>query len=79
MAVQPPPTRRPASTACSESGETRRVRNRGLAFHTDGSFYAELDVIRPHPKNERLLVEAVNAWGRGRDIRVEPRLMPMVC
>ena len=49
-----------------------------LTFHADGSFYAELDVIRTHPRNGRLFVEAVNAWGRGNEIRAEPRLLPMV-
>lgn len=49
-----------------------------LTFHANGTFYAELDIIRTHPKNEPLFVDAVNAWGRGRDIRAEPRSMPMV-
>jgi hypothetical protein len=49
-----------------------------LTFHPDGSFYAEYDIIRTHPHNGRLFVEAVNAWGRGREIKVEPRVMSMV-
>lgn len=36
------------------------------------------DVIRARPKNDRLFVEAVNAWGRASDLRAEPRLLPMV-
>ena len=35
-------------------------------------------VIRVHPRNDRLFVEAVNAWGRDSQIKVEPRLLPMV-
>jgi len=71
----------PASGLDSLLGEWRDQKGRKqgeLTFHADGSFYAEFDVIRTHPKNDRLFVEAINAWGRGRDIRVEPRLMPMV-
>jgi len=49
-----------------------------LTFHADGTFYAEYDVIRIHPGNGRLFVEAVNAWGRGAEIRVETRLISIV-
>ncbi len=47
-----------------------------MLFHADGSFFAEYDVIRDHPGDPRWFVEAVNAWGRGSDIRSEPRLLP---
>lgn len=49
----------------------------GLVFHQDGSFFVEYDVIRTHPRDDRWFVEAVNAWGRGADIRAEPRLLPV--
>ena len=71
----------PASGQDSLLGEWRDQRGQKqgeLIFHADGSFYAEYDVIRTHPRNGSVFVEAVNAWGRGRDIKVEPRLMPMV-
>jgi hypothetical protein len=71
----------PASGQDSLLGEWRDQQGQKqgeLTFHADGSFYAEYDVIRAHPKNGRLFVEAVNAWGRHSDIRAEPRLMPMV-
>ena len=71
----------PASGEDSLLGEWRDQRGQKLGeltFHADGSFYAEYDVIRVHPGNRRLFVEAVNAWGRGGDIKAEPRLMPMV-
>jgi hypothetical protein len=71
----------PASGQDSLLGEWRdhQGQKQGeLTFHADGSFYAEYDVIRAHPKNGRLFVEAVNAWGRDSDIRAEPRIMPMV-
>jgi hypothetical protein len=49
-----------------------------LLFHTDGSFFAEYDVIRVHPKKPRWFVEAVTAWGRGSIIKSEARLLPVV-
>lgn len=48
-----------------------------ILFHADGSFFAEYDVIKNHPKDARWFVEAVNAWGRGSNIRSEPRLLPI--
>jgi hypothetical protein len=49
----------------------------GLLFHADGSFYAEHDVVRPHPAKRCWFVEAVNAWGKGARIKSEARLLPM--
>jgi hypothetical protein len=49
-----------------------------LLFHADGSFFAEYDVIKVHPRKPRWFVEAVTAWGRGSLIRAEPRLLPVV-
>ena len=71
----------PASGLDSLLGEWRDAKGQKqgeLTFHADGSFYAEYDVIRTHPRSNRWFVEAVSAWGRGSDIRAEPRLMPMV-
>jgi hypothetical protein len=71
----------PASGEDSLLGEWRNQRGQKLGeltFHADGSFYAEYDVIRAHPRNSRLFVEAVNVWGRDRTIKAEPRLLPMV-
>ena len=71
----------PASGQDSLLGEWRDPQGHKqgeLTFHADGSFYAEYDVIRLHPRNDRLFVEAVNAWGRDGRIKVEPRLLPMV-
>ena len=48
-----------------------------LLFHADGSFFVEHDVIKPHPVKSRWFVEAVNAWGRGDNIKAESRLLPM--
>jgi hypothetical protein len=71
----------PASGDESLLGEwfdRHRYRVGMLLFHADGSFFAEHDVVRPHPGNQRLFVEALEAWGRGQDIRCEARVMPML-
>ena len=71
----------PASGDYGLLGEWRDPRGQKLGtlvFHADGTFFVEYDVVRLHPRRPGWFVEAVNAWGRGEDIRVEPRLMPMV-
>lgn len=60
-------------------GEWRDAKGQMLGnfvFHADGSFFAEYDVIRTHPKKPRFFVEAVTAWGRHNTIKSEPRLIP---
>lgn len=71
--------RDPASGLNSLVGEWRDTRGQklgGLVFHADGTFFVEYDVVRPHPRDPRWFVEAVNAWGRDAEIRAEPRLLP---
>lgn len=47
-----------------------------ILFYPDGTFYAEYDVVRPHPSKRRWFVEAMTAWGRGEKITTEARLLP---
>ncbi len=47
-----------------------------LIFHVDGSFFAEYDVLQPHPTKRKWFVEAVTAWGKDDDIKGDPRLLP---
>jgi len=47
-----------------------------VLLHADGSFFAEYDVVRQHPRKPRWFVEAVTAWGRDDRILSEPRLLP---
>lgn len=47
-----------------------------LQFNSDGSFYAEYDVVKPHPHKADWFVEAVTAWGKDDTIKVEARLLP---
>jgi len=49
-----------------------------VQFNSDGSFYAEYDIVKNHPKDKRWFVEAVTAWGRDRNIKTEPRLLEAV-
>jgi len=46
-------------------------------IHTDGSFFAEYDIIRPHPRRARWFIEAVSVWGRNDLLKSEARLLPM--
>jgi hypothetical protein len=46
-----------------------------IRFHGDGSFYAEYDIVLPHPKKPRYFVEAINAWGNEENIKTEPKLL----
>lgn len=46
-----------------------------MKFHGDGSFYAEYDVVMPHPTDPRWFVEAVVAWGKDELIKSEARLL----
>lgn len=71
----------PASGEPSLIGEWRDDKGMklgGLAFHADGSFFVEHDVVRTHPSKPSFFVEAVTAWGRDTQIKSEPRLLPMV-
>lgn len=48
-----------------------------ILFHGDGSFFAEYDVVQPHPTKKNWFVEAVTAWGNEMGIKSEARLLPM--
>lgn len=47
-----------------------------MKFHADGTFFAEYDVVLPHPKDPRWFVEGVVAWGREDVIKSEAKLLP---
>ncbi len=57
--------------------DKRGMKQGGLVFHADGSFFVEQDVVKKHPKKSSWFVEAVNAWGRDLEIKAEARLLPM--
>lgn len=49
-----------------------------IIFHDDGTFFAEYDVIEDHPTKAIWFIEAVTAWGRDDNIKVELRLIEKV-
>jgi hypothetical protein len=48
-----------------------------LQFNSDGSFYAEYDVVKTHPRKSNWFVEGVTAWGKADNIKAEAKLLPM--
>lgn len=48
-----------------------------IRFHGDGSFFAEYDVLLPHPGKTQVFIEAINAWGRQGAIKTETKLLEM--
>lgn len=46
-----------------------------ILFHTDGSFFAEYDVISEHPMKPQWFIEAVTAWGNRQQLKTELRLL----
>lgn len=48
-----------------------------LQFNSDGTFYAEYDVVKPHPTNTKRFVEGVTAWGKAEQLKSEPKLLEM--
>lgn len=48
-----------------------------IQFNSDGGFYAEYDVVQPHPSKKQFFVEAVHAWGREDNIKTEAKLLEL--
>ena len=48
-----------------------------LLFHSDGSSYAEYNVMRQHPKRPLFFIEAVEAWGGAQGIKTDMRMVEM--
>lgn len=66
------------SDCLSATWRDRQGNRRGsLQFNSDDSFFAEYDIVQPHPSDKRWFVEAVTAWGRDNRIFTEPRLLAM--
>ena len=71
----------PANRLPSYEGTWRNpqgVRCGSLTFNSDGSYYAEYDVLTLHPDKPTWFVEAVTAWGRDGVVKAEPRLLAAV-
>lgn len=63
--------------ACYWYDETKKQRIGRLQFNSDGTFYAEYDVVKPHPTKTNRFVEGVTAWGKAEQIKSEPKLLEM--
>lgn len=74
-------SRDPYSGGLTEILEWRHPAGHSLGsikVHEDGSFYAEYDVVQPHPLDPRWFVEGVIAWGKDGVLKSEPKLLPML-
>lgn len=57
--------------------DAHRQRIGHVQFNSDGTFYAEYDVVKPHPGKSGYFVEAVSAWGKAGGIKAEAKLLAM--
>ncbi|MGR8934702.1 MAG: hypothetical protein ACU837_09980 [Gammaproteobacteria bacterium] len=55
--------------------DSKRSKIGSIQFHAGGTFFAEYDVVKPHPRKPQWFVEAVCAWGRADNIKSEPKLL----
>lgn len=56
-----------------------RAQKRGsLIINSDGSYFAEFDLLVVHPSKPRWFVEAVTVWGSDGVVKAEPRLLAAV-
>jgi hypothetical protein len=62
---------------CYWYDEAKRQRIGMLQFNSDGTFYAEYDVTKPHPGKAKWFVDSVTAWGKTEQIKAEAKLLPM--
>ncbi len=63
--------------ACYWYDESKKQRIGRLQFNSDGTFYAEYDVVKPHPSKRNRFVESVTAWGKAAQIKSEAKLLEM--
>jgi hypothetical protein len=49
-----------------------------LLINSDGSYYAEFDLLIPHPRKPQWFIEAITVWGRDGVMKAEPRLLAVV-
>ncbi len=57
--------------------DAKRQRIGQLQFQSDGSCYAEYDVVKAHPRKKKWFVESVTAWGRLDNLKAEAKLLEM--
>lgn len=57
--------------------EAKKQRIGTLQFNSDGTFYAEYDIVKTHPGKLKWFVEGVTAWGKADSIKAEAKLLVM--
>lgn len=62
---------------CYWYDDTHKNRIGRLHFNSDGTFYADYDVVKTHPVKSKWFVEGVTAWGRPDNIKAEAKLLEM--
>jgi hypothetical protein len=63
--------------ACYWYDDFKKQRIGRLQFNSDGTFYAEYDVVKTHPGKLAWFVEGVTAWGKADNIKAEAKLLLM--
>ncbi len=58
--------------------DARGQKRGSLTINSDGSYYAEFDLLVLHPRKPHWFIEAVTVWGRDGVVRAEPRLLAAV-
>ncbi|OQK15950.1 hypothetical protein AU255_14735 [Methyloprofundus sedimenti] len=61
-------------TGCWYDAHKQRIGQ--IQFNSDASFYAEYDIVKPHPTSKQWFVEAMSAWGNADGIKTEAKLLP---
>lgn len=73
--------RDPYDSTLTLVGEWRKPRGKvigSVVIHENGQLFAELDVLRPWPKDASWFVDAVVAFGTAGDLHAELRLTPAI-
>lgn len=55
--------------------DAKRMKIGSIQFHAGGTFYAEYDVVKLHPRKPQWFVESINVWGTADSIKSEPKLL----
>ncbi len=58
--------------------DAHKQKRGSLVINSDGSYFAEYDVLCMHPAKPHWFVEAVTVWGRDGEVKTEPRMLAAV-
>ena len=57
--------------------DANKMRIGRLQFNSDGTFYAEYDVVKNHPTKPKWFIEGITAWGKADNIKAEAKLLAL--